>query len=53
MAVERILMVHPEVDGVVSVPKTGVGQYVAQGWRLKSEADAEKKSTRKPASEES
>lgn len=47
MSVQFVQMVHPEVEGVGSVPETAVGQYTSQGWRLKSDADAEAAAARK------
>lgn len=48
---EFVVVVHPDVEGCGSVPASALGQYAMQGWRPKSEVDAEaaaaKKSTRK------
>lgn len=41
MATELIVVVHPEVEGPASVPVSALGQYARQGWRIKSEVDAE------------
>lgn len=41
MAVEFVEVVHPDVEDVGLVPKSALGQYARQGWRPKSEVDAE------------
>lgn len=57
MAAERVVIVHPDVEGPASVPESALGQYVRAGWRPKSEVDAEaaeaKKKSRRTTSEES
>lgn len=38
---ELVVVVHPDVKAPASVPKSALAQYARQGWRLKSEVDAE------------